>query len=38
MSDHKEIRRDVRQILIYAVALGEVDLFAGVPVKSSQLG
>ena len=38
MSDCKEKQRDVRWILIYAVTLGEVDLFVRVPAKSSQLG
>jgi len=38
MSDYKEKQRDVRQILIYAVTLGEVYLFTGIPAKISQLG
>ena len=38
MSEHKEKRRGERWILIYAVTLGEVTLFAGVIAKSDQLG
>ena len=38
MSEHKEKRREERQMLMYAVTLGEVVLFAGVIVKSDLLG
>jgi len=38
MSEHKEKQRGERQMLMYAVILGEVALFAGVIVKSDQLG
>ena len=38
MSEHKEKRRGERRMLMYAVTLGEVALFTGLIVKSSQLG
>ena len=38
MSERKEKQRGERQMLIYAVTLGEVALFVGVIAKSDQLG